>query len=288
MENLLWHISGVYDYTHGKNFDDMLKKNVKKIWTLQELTDMAYAHPDFSKSGEKYKYSNTDYILLGMIIEKITQKPLIQVFDEYFRQYHLKNTYYLPIGYPEKIKNRMAHGYNQDGTFQFNQDVTTLNLSFSQSAGAVISNPTDVVSWLEQLFSEKIITGTSLTALTKVLSEENAQPINFRTLQAPDSLSKDSFTEIGVGAGIGLVYFKNSGFAWVHAGGMPGYESFYLYDPCDGIYVVLMYNVKPKQSFIFAKITEETLAQLHHSELVGAEIKSYRQTHSLPAFCHAI
>ena len=255
--DLLWHTSGVYDYTHGEDFDKLLRKN--KVWTLAELADRAYSFPDSATPGKSYHYTNTDYILLGLIIEKITQKPLKKVFDNYFHQYHLNNTYYLPFDYSNQIKDRIAHGYNRDGTFKFNQDVTDINLSFGQSAGAIISNPYDIVNWLEQLFSGKIITHSSLDEMTRVISEKDAKPIHWRT----DHLSntQNSFIEVGAGAGIGLIYFKDSGFAWVHAGGTPGYESFYLYNPSQGIYLVLMYNVKPNQPLIFTKIAENILKE---------------------------
>ena len=138
IKDLLWHTSGIADYTHGKDFDELLKKETSKVWTLDELANIAYHHPDLSKPGKKYHYTNTDYILLGMLIEKMTRKTLIQNFSDYFHQYHLAHTYYFPSGYPEKIKKEIAHGYNQDGTFQFNQDVTWIHLSFSQSAGGII------------------------------------------------------------------------------------------------------------------------------------------------------
>lgn len=279
--NLLWHTSGVYDYTHGKDFDNLLRKN--QVWTLAELADRAYSFPDAFKPGKAFHYTNTDYILLGMIIEKITQKPLKEIFDNYFQQYHLKNTYYLPLGYSNQIKNKIASGYSQDGTFKFNQDVTNINLSFSQSAGAIISNPNDIVNFLDQLFSGKIISNASLAEMTRVISGKDAELIHWQADQIPNA--QNSFIEVGAGAGIGLVYFRDNGFAWVHAGGMPGYESFYLYDPCRGIYLALMYNIKPNRPLIFIKIAENILQGLNHSKRVNDSIKSYQKNYSLPKFC---
>ncbi len=284
--DLLKHTSGVYNYTQGKNFDDLLKQNPEKIWSLHELADIAYHHTDIAKPGQKYEYTNTDYVLLGMIIEKITHQFLQHIFDEYFNKYHLYNTYYLPSGYPDNVKNRIAHGYNQDGLFRFNTDVAAINMSFSPSSGAMITTPSDIIHWLNLLFEGKIMTRQSLVKMMTIISETDAKPINLQTLDFRNQLfKKDLLTEVGVGAGMGLVYFRNNGFNWVHAGGMPGYESFYAFNPCNGTYLVLMYNVKPKQQLIFIKIAESLFKGLNNSELVSDHIKRYQQKNLLPQYC---
>jgi len=74
------HTSEVSNYTHSENFDNMLREHPNKYLSLQELAHLAYSQPDASRPSEKYNYTNTDYILLGMIIEKITNKTWQQVF----------------------------------------------------------------------------------------------------------------------------------------------------------------------------------------------------------------
>lgn len=286
VKNLLNHTSGVYNYTHGKDFDNKLRKNPDKYWSLDELADMAYQHRDFSKPGQKYGYTNTDYILLGLVIERVTNKPIQQIFNQYLHQYHLNNTFYSPSGYPKDAIRKMAHGYNRDETFGLNTDVTFVSMSFSQSAGAMISTPHDLIDWLDQLFSKRIIGAKSLEDMMAIISEENAKPINPSKLNLSKMRTKEQlFTEIGSGSGIGLLYFKNYGFTWAHAGGMPGYESFYTYNPCNGIKLVLMYNVKPKQQLIFTKIASDIFKVLNQSVLVKNKIKAYRHHSALPMYC---
>lgn len=146
----------------------------------------------------------------------------------------------------------MAHGYNRDGTFKFNMDVTDVSISFAQSAGAMIAAPSDIINWLNQLFSGKIISAQSLAKMTKIIPQKNVTEIKIK------DLSKNKpFSEVGIGAGLGLVYFKNNGFTWVHTGGMPGYEAVYAYNPASRVYLALAYSVKPKQQFISLKIADE-------------------------------
>lgn len=286
--DLLHHTSGIYNYTSGKSFDDLLKINPQRNWSLIELANMAYKHPDYAKPSKKYNYTNTDYVLLGIIIEKATHRPIQQVFDDYLKQYDLVNTFYSPFQYPNSVKNRIAHGYNRDGTFKFNTDVTFVSMSFGQSAGAMIATTHDLINWLNKLFTGKIITYESLKAMTKVISEKNIKAINIKEISNPNKLVKSKpFAELGVGAGIGLIYLKNNGIIWVHAGGTPGYESLYAYDPCKGIYLTLAYNVKPKQQLIFIQIADEIFQKLNNTPEVVKAIKIYQKNNLLPDYCDA-
>lgn len=286
--DLLHHTSGVYNYSSGQSFDDLLRKNSEKYWSLNELANIAYKHPDLYPPGKKNHYTNTDYILLGLIIEKVTNKTIQQVFDDYLKQYHLHDTFYSPAEYPNLIKNRIAHGYNRDGTFKFNTDVTFVSMSYSQSAGAMISTPNDLVKWLNDLFTGKIINTKSLNDMTRIISLDNAKYIANDELHITKKpTSSKPFIELGIGAGIGLVYLKNNGMTWMHSGGMPGYESLFAYSPCSGIYLVLTYNVKPKQQFIFIKMADEIFKKLNSTPNIAKAIKAYRRSHSLPNYCNS-
>ncbi len=285
VKNLLNHTSGVYNYTHGKDFDNKLRKNLYKYWSLDELANMAYQHPDLSKPGQHYRYTNTDYILLGLIIEKVMNKSIQQVFNQYLHQYNLNNTFYSSSGYPKDAISKMAHGYNRDGTFGYNTDVTFFSM-FSQSDGALISTPHDITDWLNQLFAKRVISYKYLEDMMAIISEENAKPINLSKLNLSKVVKQKSLTEIGSGSGIGLVYFKDFGFTWVHAGGTPGYESFYAYNPCNGIKIVLMYNVKPKQQLVFTKIASDVFNVLNSSDVVKDLVKTYQHKNALPKYCN--
>lgn len=283
--DLLYHTSGVANYTHGRSFDKMMRKYPNKYFSLDELASIAYKKPDLAKPGKQYNYTNTDYILLGMIIEKITHQSLQHVFDDYLHRYQLGNTFYTPKDYPVPIKNRLAHGYNRDGTFNYNKDIRYTSLSFGQSAGAMIATPNDLAKWLALLFSGKIISQASLDRLTHIITDKNKaidlDQLNIKKLAASDK----EFTEVGFGAGIGFIYFRGFGPAWVHAGGSLGHESLYIYNPCNGIYIIILYNLKPKEQLIYIKIAQNIFKILHRSKEINEQIKTYQQQHSLPAYC---
>lgn len=282
--DLLHHTSGVYNYSSGNDFDELLRKKPNKIWSLNELANRAYLHPDLNKPGQRYNYTNSDYVLLGLIIEKATHHSIQQVFNDYLQKLDLKNTFFVSTNISTDIKNKIAHGYNRDGTFKFNTDVINVSMSFGQSAGSMLSAPCDILQWLKKLFEGEIISKKYLSEMTKVISENNLKPISSFLIKNKNQL----FTELGVGAGIGLIFLKNSGFSWVHAGGTPGYESFYAYNPCTGIYLALAYNVKPKQQLIFINIADDVLKKLNHNPEVIKKINDYQKNNTLPDYCKRI
>ena len=288
LRNLLTNTSGVYNYTSGKSFDEQLRKKPNKFFSTNELADIAYLHTDLFKPGHQYNYTNTDYVLLGLIIEKSTNKSLQQVFKQYLYEHHLNNTFYSPLGYPKDTISRMAHGYNRDGTFKFNKDITLFSMSFGQSAGAMISTPSDLINWLNQLFTGKIIVDKSLAEMLSVTSETNGEIIDLQNFLKQKTAIKKPFVEIGTGLGIGLVYFPNYGVTWVHAGGTLGYESFYTYNPCNGIYLVLLYNIKPKQQLIYTKIARDLFSVISQSEFVSKRVTTYQHNSTLPGYCQNI
>jgi D-alanyl-D-alanine carboxypeptidase len=158
-------------------------------------------------------------------------------------------------------------------------------MSSAQSAGAMISTPNDIINWLNLLFSGKILSDKYLAEMMTIISEINGKPIGLKSFRLQKTNLDKPFVEIGSGFGIGLLYFKNYGFTWAHAGGTLGYESFYTYNPCNNIYTIVMYSVKPKQQFIFTKISHDLFDVLSESRLVKSYIKRYQRGHALPIYC---
>ena len=71
---LLDHRSGIPEWD-TPDIDDQIAHHPAKIWTIREKLDLAAAHPPVFAPGTSYKYSNTDYTLLGLIIERVTGHP---------------------------------------------------------------------------------------------------------------------------------------------------------------------------------------------------------------------
>ena len=286
VRELLLHTSGVYKVIDTPNFWQNFKASPNKQWEISKLVDLAYQYPSYFKPGEGYNYSNTDYLLLGLIIEKATHQPINQVFSEYLKKFGVPETYYTGQGFPEKIMGQLAHGYDDEGTFGNGVDVSNLSTSFTSSAGAIVSNPQNIILFLKKLFSGEIVSADSLRTMQMLVSEKNGSPIkSIESVLKSNTSSTDRWVDIGDGMGMGLLYFKDYGFSWVHAGSMPGYQSFYSYNPCTGVYVVLIYSKQPKENFVFLNIAESVFGAIQQSPTIHGEIAKYQETHHLPAYC---
>lgn len=116
-------------------------------------------------------------------------------------------------------------------------------------------------------------------------SEENGQPISVEQSLANHADSNQFWFDVGEGMGVGLVYMKDHGLVFMHPGGMPGYESVFMYNPCKDMYVVLMYNQQPKEPFVFLHIAQAIAKTLDASLWTQAKVKWYQWMHELPPYC---
>ena len=93
-----------------------------------------------------------------------------------------------------------------------------------------------------------------------VVNEDNGNVIDNTQLNSmlKDAQKRDKlFVNLGAGSGIGMVYLKSGGVYWMHAGGMPGYQSLFAYNPCTGVIIALAYNEQPKEDYVFMSILND-------------------------------
>lgn len=204
VRQLLNQDSRLYNYTDSDEFKDQLfKSEFKKQWTSNELVQFAF---DRSRCTT-WCYSNTNFVLAGMIIEAVTGDSVKHAMNSrLFRPLHLHNTYYIP----DMPLPRMAHGYSMNGTFQDEpKDVTELNLSWGRTAGAIISNSHDMAIWLRNLLNGKLLPKKQLTELMTTVKEG----------------------EEGSNYGLGIEQdFESFGQeTWEHNGGTLGYSSWMVW-----------------------------------------------------------
>jgi len=74
--------SGLYNYTNAPEFSASLDRDHTKVWSPAELLAIAFAHPPNFPPGTAYEYNNTNYALLGLIIEKVDGRPLAQAMQD--------------------------------------------------------------------------------------------------------------------------------------------------------------------------------------------------------------
>ena len=165
IEQLLAHTSGIPDYydekgNDGKTLFEIFRADQQRRWTVEEQIARArdYLTPQF-KPGEKAFYSDTNYQLLGKIIEARTGKPLQAVFDEFFFDpLGLKHTWLVGLSGPQaKTTAAVAEAFSKD------EDITKMRSStFYWADGGIVSNTEDAVMFLRALKEGRIIKSDTL------------------------------------------------------------------------------------------------------------------------------
>lgn len=161
VRQLLQHTAGIYNYTDHPLFAGHLNAGLSIFWKPDTVLKNYVSAPYFSP-GTSWKYSNTGYILLGMIIENVEGKPLNQV---------LKDRIFSPFGYDEMYLgaydsfSKPMPGTWFSATSYLNTDVTSV-LSSAWAAGAVLSHPIQLAKWAHDLYGGKILSDSSLIQMT--------------------------------------------------------------------------------------------------------------------------
>ena len=161
--NMLYHRSGLHDYTHDTNFPEWMGKPKTHEELLKIIKDKG---ADF-EPGTETDYSNSNYLLLGYIIEKICRLPYADALRKRITsKLHLKNTYY---GSSIAIKNNEATSYKYAEN-AWNKEKET-NLSIHGGAGSVVSTPTDMVTFIDALFSNSLVSKSSLSKMETMVDD---------------------------------------------------------------------------------------------------------------------
>lgn len=167
LKMLLQHTSGLSDYT-DEAFMETVLADPTRVWTPEELVAIATKHQPTFAPGTSWAYSNTNYILVGMILRKVTgTSPAHLVQQRIARRLGLHRTY-LPTTTAKHTGPGYAHGYlaTPDGTtFQYT-DVSGWALGgWAGTAGAMISTPSELSRFFSALLGGKLLPAAQLTQM---------------------------------------------------------------------------------------------------------------------------
>lgn len=149
IHHLLTHTSGIPNYTSFPSYREVMRTPHSAMELVSLFADLPL---EFSP-GEQFAYSNSGYVLLGVIIEKITGKSYEQVLqDKIFSPLEMNDT-----GYDQHrtiLENR-ASGYNKiANTFE---SASYIDMSVAFAAGALYSTVEDLYRWDQALYTEKLL-----------------------------------------------------------------------------------------------------------------------------------
>ncbi|MGP3932515.1 serine hydrolase domain-containing protein [Nonomuraea sp. KM88] len=203
VRQLLQHTSGLPNYTRWMpNILDVRNK----YSSPRDLLKTAFAHKASFKPGKKWEYSNTGYIVLGLLIEKIDGKPVGDaITDRVIKRIGLRDTYW-PAKRVKTIREPHPKGYASRKPGGKLIDITHLDPSWGGAAGQLIATPSDLNRFWLALMDGKLLRPAQLKAMKK-------------TVKAPGMPA-------GWEYGLGLMKMPVScGTAWGHGGDIDGYET---------------------------------------------------------------
>jgi CubicO group peptidase (beta-lactamase class C family) len=156
ISNLLDHRSGLHNFTNDSTYGQYM--NLPRT-EEQMVAVFAKMKPDFEPDA-KAQYSNTNFVLLGYIIEKITKKPYSEELKKRIAsKLGLNDTYY---GGKTNVKNNEAYSYSFDSSWT---QAPETDMSVPGGAGAILSTPTDLVKFIGALFAGKLISAEHLSLM---------------------------------------------------------------------------------------------------------------------------
>jgi D-alanyl-D-alanine carboxypeptidase len=201
IRQLLNHTSGLFDYENdARVLAPYFSGDFGYRWTPRQLVDIAVAYPPLFAPGQRYSYSNTNYMIIGLIIEKVTGRSLgVELTRRIFRPLELRSTSFPTTA---RINGPHAHGYYVLGQPPA-ADVTGLT-PFPWAAGAIVSTAPDVATFYRALLSGRLLRPRLLREMEKTIPEGSQVDIP------------------GQRAGLGLQRFPTAcGAAWGTTGRSP-------------------------------------------------------------------
>ncbi|MFF9472367.1 serine hydrolase domain-containing protein [Streptomyces roseolus] len=170
VRHLLTHRSGLADYTNAMFADTVpgFEAVRNRVFSYQELVDLSLSEPRTTEPGVAYRYSNANFVVVGMLIEKLTGQPVDRAYERrIFKPLKLRDTSYV---HPDtRIKGLRVRGYlHPDAAGEPLVDSTEQTVSWAQSAGAVISSPADLNTFTSALMRGRLLSPAMLEEMTTV------------------------------------------------------------------------------------------------------------------------
>jgi D-alanyl-D-alanine carboxypeptidase len=207
VRQLLQHTSGLPDYDQHIVRDYFAVRHT--YFEPRELIDLALAEKALFAPGTGWEYSNTNYLVAGLLVQKVTGRPISEeITNRIIKRIGLRHTYWPAVG-DQTIRGRHPKGYFAAKPGEALVDVTEMDPSMAWAAGQLIGTPSDLNRFLTALLGGELLEPAQLKEMQT-------------TVEAPDASVRGDTRY-----GLGLAMFRLScgGFAWSHGGDAPGYET---------------------------------------------------------------
>jgi CubicO group peptidase (beta-lactamase class C family) len=211
IENLLTHTSGIYNYTIDIGDEDsaIVCNSIDK----QVAIDIMFKHDLDFKPGTQFRYDNSGYYLLGMIIEKATGESYEQnVRDIIFTPLQMNHSLF---DFKHSLDTNIATGYQTlNNSVQKEASAWRWDSTVSYAAGAIWSTTSDMYKWAQAIAGKKILSADS-----------------WKTMLTPH------LDKYGYGVYIDSLFGKQT---ISHGGGIPGFIAYLCYYPDEDVTIILL------------------------------------------------
>ncbi|MET9489675.1 serine hydrolase domain-containing protein [Nocardia sp. NPDC006630] len=224
VRNLMQHTSGLPEYLELPELDGDYEAMLKQHFDSAALVHSALSTmPAHFPPGEKAEYSNTNYLIVGMLVERLTGKPFAdEITRRIIEPLGLKATY---IPAPGEIELRDPHPRGYEIVDGQRADLTRLETSWAGSAGAMVSTGSEVNRFFTALLSGKLLQPAQLAEM-----QRDPKPLTNRD-------------GIDYGLGLARLAVPCGAQVWGHGGSIPGFRT---YDgvTADGRAVTVLANLR--------------------------------------------
>ena len=244
IKHMMMMQSGVYDYPSYPGIQAIVV--ACPTWPFvhnSTLINLIKSHPSSFEPGSQYAYTNSNYFLLGKVLERVVGKPVSQiVVEDVIKPIGLTETQW-PTG--KSIPKPFANGYSRRLLFPKHlKDDTKFNIELFGAAGCLTSTVGDLLKYAEYLKTESLLAPAThkLRAMTFT-----KQPYPG---EGPDHYEY----------GLGIVGFGT----WIgHDGSVPGFSAVTMYDTVSGATFAGVENLQTTGIAVFSRIFERIAGYLY-------------------------
>jgi D-alanyl-D-alanine carboxypeptidase len=243
LRRLLNMSSGLESYDNLPGWERAYAADPKARVPADTLIRSVYPQQKYAP-GSRYAYSNTGYLLAQEVVSaRSASHSFAAEIDRIIASAGLKHTYYTSHLYAPAVAAQMTAGYyeNDEAGLQslLGTDVSRDSLSWAQGAGAIISTPGDLVSWVRALYTgDRLLPAKQHRELLQLISTKTARPLAAPTASDP----------AGFGLGVAQRYDAKLGTFWFYQGETLGFRAAHLYFPRTGLVVGLFANSRPVEA----------------------------------------
>jgi D-alanyl-D-alanine carboxypeptidase len=261
IRQLLDMTSRIPDYLYQPAFIEAFAADQRTRFTAARLVSYVAGLPLGPKG---YHYSNTDYLLAQMIIEKITGHSYAsQLTRRITGPLRLATTCLAPYTCPASDAARMPAGYFDIAgapASLIGKPMPRLALTWAQAAGGIVSSLADMTTWDRALYTGRLLPRRQQHQLESLVSTATGKPIRRTTRADPR----------GYGLGVVQEYSRQTGIFWLYEGQAFGARVIHYYFPRTGLSLALAAN-------------SSTITQDHLSDLAGTIYQTLHRAAAIPA-----